>query len=1826
MAKRFEIPGKGLGDVPFRADIYDAHYGGSSPSVLDGSEQYIVVDRGQRGDDDTNPIFPSEARIYVRDDADLSPLFKREDRDVRIEIIRTDTGNLTFEGFMLTEFFEDAPYLPGDPKIQIRAADGVSTLKQRGFDYFYGDSYTYVPYTTGIIDFLKDLYPDSKNLDIEFGMEWYPDNSDLGSGDNPLRHMGIKPDNYKEDRKEGNSEWWNAFAVLKDMLKDFDLTLRQVQPEGEWAHWHIRHRSALDEDSDPAGLKVWRYNPDATLKSGYPKVRTVERDVTGKKFFVDHNRGLDRRWQSFSLKHDHTPVKGLVGEGSFENIPLGSVSDPWTELSFSSDITAEVVEYSDDNVTPDQTQDNQRLFRVKYDPENFSGDFNFEYLIEQDLGNLSGFVGQANGKITTTGGVFSRVNMDPPTGWAEDRLARLIVNGDKKWFLNYRRTNVRQSVNKGTGTVPVDPIDGPIPKGAVVPFVRKDSYHNPNDNNVSEDWISYAKSTIKLTERAEKGDETLVGEISADVKGEWKVAYPVFDTTKRNGVMIRQHRPRDAGWGTQDIVFPLEDVNGNIVQGDVTLQLGVRINDEESPNDAPRVNYLAHCFDDVDVEITVRGEPLEETITVASVSEFGEGIGYEVRTSDTPTPGNLARLRGDKNGSYLPENFGIGPISGRSNSLALGKLIGREKMRYMREDPERLTLTFPVENGDPYIDAHELLLFDGRYWTISNIRHVIQSGEIEVEILEYTDHGISGIIYTVTVQEKGEERSGGGGGGVGGSVAGFGGNPPPAEVLDALHVEDETFLYVASGAGENPDYLSVRAKDEDDMASDSDVHLPTQQSVKAYVDDHLVEADLGDDGTTDMDPIRQISTSGDQNSIFSAGDESKELAIDVAKKWPNADKLDGYEGSEVAVRAEDESIPGSWTFGSPTKFGDRLQHPQHTDKQTNWAVTPDGSADFRRVFTDELVAKTFTTDLTQALAGSDYLTKSVATLAQKFTIPFGDRDPFNGDLSKWSTNADASIAIVNEKMEVTQGADQADGRATFYRSVPSARVTITLEVSADSDGTGSISGQGIDIGSTYCRRHGSDFEINGSVADNQPAWSPNWRFEIDFQGNADWYVGGNLVESGFSVFGSSHDVAFRTETASGETFYVDNFQVSEHQTLTVNDLPGQKDARVFVVDDWIRLRVVDNSGGGLVIKDVWGQVESYNDNLNNTQNWNFKCRDDGGQSGTDINEEAPALDYGQSGQGLIRRTVEGADAPYSAIETWTGNPVDNANYSTKVMTGNLSGAPTLSNGTTPSGYGFYASGNAYLEGEIVAASGQIANWSIITGAIRDSDGDRQVIFLGDDAFDGAWGGTPSNIPGLYMREDDAGDPSTRAFVHVGETYSNGMTGRIGFSLTHGKNSDAVFEVAVDKDDPSNLTSYLDHMTIGGSVDILPAMEEQVPVRTRDVEYYYQYAFDADDNNRVADSRGSGNYCELLGGADISAGRVGSGARFADTNDRAAIDHFHNFSDSGDHFSVACWVYLLEEELCIAGYDRNEYWRLYVGDNVPSGNLGFSISDPNGTDDIDSGVGLPTDTWTHIAVVYKAGTLEFWIDGEKRSTKSTKNSWGTGTKRYGFLAEDSEAQNFDGSRNSIQSNFYLDQFSYFSKSLGGENIRSLYLWPSSEKGTYINGGLIDTDTLFARRFEMKSGGEITNAGDDFTLDDSGLELTATYGFSEPNAITFDHNGDTVGKFYADTQYGQTILKGDNGQDLRLEGAGEVISEESFRVNDGGSSRLYLDNDWLNEGVGAMRFTAKRSSSVSKSDLFNGNAVLYAVNNGGDVEIWAATRNSDDGTFNQSKLAG
>lgn len=212
-------------------------------------------------------------------------------------------------------------------------------------------------------------------------------------------------------------------------------------------------------------------------------------------------------------------------------------------------------------------------------------------------------------------------------------------------------------------------------------------------------------------------------------------------------------------------------------------------------------------------------------------------------------------------------------------------------------------------------------------------------------------------------------------------------------------------------------------------------------------------------------------------------------------------------------------------------------------RMLGWRVTPQGQADFRHIYTDELQAKAFTADISQALVGSDVLTKSVAKLAQNFEI------------------------------------------------------------------------------------------------------------------------------------GANNTYAY----------------------LYVEELEGYPGMSVFSKWDKLRLRVFDRSSGGLTIADVWVTVTDHdiNDTVNNVQKYTVRFDDDGGVVGSDVYAGSMILDYGQSGSGVIERTVlDQQGSPYSRVSTWTGSPDNPANYTLHYQSGNLNGIANAE------GWGVYSE-NSFLTGKLL---------------------------------------------------------------------------------------------------------------------------------------------------------------------------------------------------------------------------------------------------------------------------------------------------------------------------------------------------------------------------------------------------------------------------------------------------------------------------------------------------------------------------------------------
>lgn len=235
-------------------------------------------------------------------------------------------------------------------------------------------------------------------------------------------------------------------------------------------------------------------------------------------------------------------------------------------------------------------------------------------------------------------------------------------------------------------------------------------------------------------------------------------------------------------------------------------------------------------------------------------------------------------------------------------------------------------------------------------------------------------------------------------------------------------------------------------------------------------------------------------------------------------------------------------ISGTSTLTGAVTAGGNVGTSNFVSQAIGWRITPAGQADFRHIYTDELQAKAFTADISQALVGSDILTKSVAKLAVNFTV-----------------------------------------------------------------------------------------------------------------------------------------------TANGTT-----------PVLYVEEIEGFAGMQVFAQWDLLRIRIFDRTGGGLLVKDVWVEVAAYVSTTNNVQRFNVNMINNGGVSGSVAYAGSMVLDYGQSGDGVIERTVLDAQgSPYSRIKTWVGNPWTPGNYTIHYQSGNLDGL------TNSNGWGI-RSENTFLTGKILA--------------------------------------------------------------------------------------------------------------------------------------------------------------------------------------------------------------------------------------------------------------------------------------------------------------------------------------------------------------------------------------------------------------------------------------------------------------------------------------------------------------------------------------------
>lgn len=235
-----------------------------------------------------------------------------------------------------------------------------------------------------------------------------------------------------------------------------------------------------------------------------------------------------------------------------------------------------------------------------------------------------------------------------------------------------------------------------------------------------------------------------------------------------------------------------------------------------------------------------------------------------------------------------------------------------------------------------------------------------------------------------------------------------------------------------------------------------------------------------------------------------------------------------------------------------------------------------------------------------------------------------------------------------------------------------------------------------------------------------------------------------------------------------------DFTVASSATLYVYDLPGAPDTAVFESGDWVRLRYYDISGG--TIEDCWGTVSSYSDLANGEQSWTWTKQS--GTNGRIIRTGMIALDYGQSGDGFIKSTVQDdAGAPYIDITTWDTDPSDSANLAVQVRLGNLAGEGFA-------GYGLAAGRGAVVmnDGGLLLNDISASMRLLQKGSVRGTIG----LTAGNKARIAAMTVTPTNLANTGSFETDAESWTAVAYSTLTRVTSEHFQGSACLNITYTK--------------------------------------------------------------------------------------------------------------------------------------------------------------------------------------------------------------------------------------------------------------------------------------------------------------------------------------------------------------------------------------------------------------------------------------------------------
>jgi len=697
MAERFEATATGLiDDYDYRAEIYDARYGGSSiEGTLEDQDNWIIWNAGEGDDDGTRPIKPHEVQLSVIETTDVTPLRSAAEDGIRIKVYHVGSGNIVYKGFLASNKISTQPLGPQPDVVTFSGTEGLPLLKKTTVDALSWSGSDSVPIMTAIRTILNEVYPTS--LPIEVGMDWWPADGSLTSSDLPLQERNFLVDGLRESRPDG--DWLSLYQALKQVLSTFGLIVQQTRRASE-IRWWI---SAWDAYKSNGHIDTWLIQPDGTTSFEGDQDVVVDLDalddhqIKGESERPQNDPGAQgRRRQSVTVTYDHPQVENFLQEPGFEDGGAKwRVGNP--------DIQAAIVNHKNfPDKTPDETANNQKAGLLDYDSDG-SVTEDREFGFEQ--APVFHVRPEADAGLRLEWNGYQHKYISPEVR---------IKNGSTYW--RETSSGLRSGSLPGEVSLPIEPLSAPIGKGVKVPI-----------------WNGFGDqllSRITLRERAEEGDEALVGELDKEVPDS-AFAHYVEPTTTSDSIDVEYFVAENSReqWGKRRIYMPYQTPSGDRVSNNfLKIELGIIM----SSSGKDRVRWL---FDDVRLQPVKGGQPLNETVSEVSVGEIGRAEELSQRFGSGPGRNSISRI---KNGF----RWGVGGPD-PSENWPISELRARQRLRYFRKQNDAFEVSVLVENKTPQIVGHEIVKLNGDLHRVMAAQSQPSDGWIQASLLQHKDYGTS---------------------------------------------------------------------------------------------------------------------------------------------------------------------------------------------------------------------------------------------------------------------------------------------------------------------------------------------------------------------------------------------------------------------------------------------------------------------------------------------------------------------------------------------------------------------------------------------------------------------------------------------------------------------------------------------------------------------------------------------------------------------------------------------------------------------------------------------------------------------------------------------------------------------------------------------------------------------------------------------------------------------------------------------------------------------------------------------------------------------------